>query len=341
MSDEMDELEGEEYPLDEDESENCAALITTPRPKRARYHHDTNTSVNLPVKTSDVPAECPRINIPFPQVLLMAEEAHQKSLPNPKFMKRMRITNEKCSLTSFVVHKVNHHVEKSSPAVKDRETVYDEHVCEQCNERKVLDNRTAQSVCLKCGESSTYMVPDLSFREGVSVHTPYLYKMSNHFRDHLKRVQGKESTVIPEGVLERIRGELGKRVYGSEDLLSVTPLDIRCILKRLNLSNLYNHTIRIWALTTGNKPPNMTLIQEQELLHMFNLIQGPWKRHKPPDRSNMLSYSYLIIKMATLLKYHDLAAHFRLLKSKEKIIFQDMVWSKICAELGLPFQRST
>jgi hypothetical protein len=166
--------------------------------------------------------------------------------------------------------------------------------------------------------------------------------MSNHFRDHLKRVQGKESTVIPERVLNDIRTELSKSVYGENgDLSSVTPQDIRKILKRLGQSKLYNHTIRIWSLTTNNKPPNLTMIQEQELLSMFNLIQGPWRKHKPKSRSNMLSYSYIINKMATLLQYNEVASHFRLLKSKDKICFQDQIWKKICSELSFPFLRST
>jgi Poxvirus Late Transcription Factor VLTF3 like len=121
---------------------------------------------------------------------------------------------------------------------------------------------------------------------------------SNHFRDHLKRVQGKESTIIPEKVLSDIRTELSTSVYGANsDLSAVTPQDIRKILKRLGQSKLYNHTIRIWSLTTGNQPPNLTLIQEQELLSMFQLIQAPWKMYKLASRSNMLSYSYIINKM--------------------------------------------
>ena len=164
---------------------------------------------------------------------------------------------------------------------------------------------------------------------------------SNHFKDHLKRFSARESTEIDESVLRAIRSELGKRIYGEgEDLSKVTPEEIRAILKTLGLSSLYNHTNRIWSLVTGRNPPTLSEEQERELITMFSMIQGPWMRHKPPGRSNMLSYSYVIHKLATLLGYDDIASHFRLLKSRDKIAFQDALWKCICDELKWEFHRS-
>jgi hypothetical protein len=151
------------------------------------------SSTSAPVDAPPIPNKCPILKVPYPQTLLQAEAAYQATLPDPKFMKRMKITNEKCSLMSFVVHKINN--ENVTPAtasvaltLEEKDSIYDEHVCEQCNEVKILDSRTAQSVCLSCGESSTYMVPDTSYREGVSLHTPYR-KYHHHFMHHKHRLQ--------------------------------------------------------------------------------------------------------------------------------------------------------
>ncbi|KAG5187403.1 poxvirus late transcription factor VLTF3 like-domain-containing protein [Tribonema minus] len=245
---------------------------------------------------------------------------------------------ETCSITSFLV------VKACSTTVDENEIDEfigedDDQYCELCNSVKVLEPRSAQSICLTCGETNEYMVPDTSFREGVSIHTPYLYKRSNHFRDHLKRVQGRESTQIEAEVLEKISQELAK-TYNHDELHKVTPKDIRLILKQLGLSRLYNHTTRIWCLTTDQEPLVLSQTQEGELLHLFNLIQAPWERLRPEGRSNMLSYSYLIHKMARLLGYPHVAARFSLLKSKDKMVVQDQLWKTICQELGFRFERS-
>jgi len=45
--------------------------------------------------------------------------------------------------------------------------------------------------------------------------------------------------------------------------------------------------------------------------------------------------------MSRLLGYEELARHFKLLKSKDKLIAQDELWEKVCAQLeGFEFERS-
>jgi hypothetical protein len=313
---------------------------------------------------SPLPTVCPVLTAKFPRVLSTVVDASRAGEADPRFRKRMKVSNDVCSLTPFIVTTGKKAVPVVTPAAApvvapappptgaspfvgggdeddddDDDVGVDDGYCELCNTRKVLCPRTAQSICVSCGLSQTYMVPDTSFREGVSIHTPYLYKRSNHFRDHLKRVQGRESTLIEDEVLEQISKELAK-TYRQEDLDTVTPVDIRQILKRLGLSRLYNHATRIWSLTTGGQPLSLTHTQEAELLHMFQMIQGPWERLRPEGRSNMLSYSFLIHKMSRILGYNDVAKHFRLLKSAEKKRYQDEVWAKICEELGFTFERS-
>jgi Poxvirus Late Transcription Factor VLTF3 like len=282
---------------------------------------------------------CPPVKHVYPRVLALSLAKFNKTTPDGRFAKRMKVGGgDVCSITSFIV--VNSDTERVTEDEVDAFTdKNDDAFCEYCNRVKMFEANIAQSVCASCGESKGYMVPDTSFREGVSIHTPYLYKRSNHFRDHLKRVQGRESTQIEAEVLERISHELSK-THTSEDLHNVTPSDIRKILKRLGLSRLYNHTTRIWCLTTDQEPLVLTQTQESELLHLFQMIQGPWERVRPANRSNMLSYSYLINKMAKILGYDEIAAHFKLLKSKDKCLFQDNLWKIICQEMGFKFERS-
>lgn len=313
------------------------ALEEEPPQKAVKFNEEATKDVCAP--------KCPEIRIRYPQVLMLARQAWTSRLPPPRFMKRMKV-GESChaSLSQFIVHKVEKVKEVAGkPAVitEDDDATYGEdHICEQCNAIKVLDARTAQSICIKCGETSTYNVPDTSFREGVQIHQSYLYKKSNHFRDHLRRVQGRESTHIDAEVIAAIRAELSKTYSSDASLKSVSTTDIRRILKKLGKATLYNHSTRIWSLVTGGRPPVLTTTQEEELMHLFSLIQDPWTKVKPKNRSNMLSYSYLIHKMALLLDYPEIAQHFKLLKSKEKRVYQDKLWSAVCKELDIRFDRS-
>jgi hypothetical protein len=269
-----------------------------------------------------VPETCSIINTPWPITLEDARDVYKRKQPHSRYVKRMRISGAKSSLSNFVIVKprksgIGLSPEAIAEGVKRREEyIENDEICEPCNRPVIFDSRQASCVCSRCGNSKNHNPPDCSYREGTSLHQPYLYKQSNHFRDHLKRIQGKESTEIPQDVLDDIYDELDKH---GDDRSDVTPENIRLILKSLDHSKYYNHTMRIWSMATGKQPPSMTPHQEQELLHMFTMIQEPWARVRPKGRSNMLSYTYLLKKLCLLLGYDDLAEHFKTLKSRDKV----------------------
>jgi hypothetical protein len=66
---------------------------------------------------------------------------------------------------------------------------------------------------------------------------------------------------------------------------------------------------------------------------MFKEIQEPFEKHCPANRSNFLSYSYVLYKFCELLEEDEYLPYFPLLKSKEKLRQQDMIWKNICKEV--------
>lgn len=46
-------------------------------------------------------------------------------------------------------------------------------------------------------------------------------------------------------------------------------------------------------------------------------------------------------KVCTLLGYDELASHFKLLKSRDKLASQNAMWKKLCDELGFEYVRTT
>ena len=81
--------------------------------------------------------------------------------------------------------------------------------------------------------------------------------------------------------------------------------------------------------------------QQDKLRLMFHAIQAPFEKHKPANRKNFLSYSFVLYKMVELLGHDEYLPCFPLLKSKEKLYIQDRIWEKICEELRWEFIRTT
>ena len=57
-------------------------------------------------------------------------------------------------------------------------------------------------------------------------------------------------------------------------------------------------------------------------------------------RKNFLSYSYVIRKFLELLGEDKYISYFPLLKSREKLYQQDVIWKGICAKLKWAFYPS-
>ena len=56
----------------------------------------------------------------------------------------------------------------------------------------------------------------------------------------------------------------------------------------------YEHAAFICTLLNGAEPPKLTDALKEKLRLMFNEIQEPFDKHKPPDRNNFLSYGCAI-----------------------------------------------
>lgn len=223
--------------------------------------------------------------------------------------------------------------------------------CSTCDLVLSSDPRASCIVCRNCGESMTVLfgssnqtgeVSNTAFTDdihGPKRVTTYMYKRTNHFIDHLKRVQAKETTNIKPCVLEAVKSELGKERLGVGDP-RITTTKIRGILKKLKLQKFYNHVFAITSMLSGKAAPTLTTAQEEKLLSLFQMIQEPFNRVCPPSRTNMISYSYINRKLVEILGWYELVEYFPSLKSRQKIYAQDKIWKEICRETGLPFHRT-
>jgi hypothetical protein len=212
--------------------------------------------------------------------------------------------------------------------------------CDECGTEMIFSTNEAVFSCPQCGNQEFILVDSdkPSYKDPPREISYYAYKRINHFNEWLAQFQAKESTEIPNEVYEMIVAELKKERMN--DLSSLTRAKIREILKKLKLNKYYEHTPHITNRLNGQNAPIMTRETEEKLRHMFIEIQPSFQKHCPKDRSNFLSYSYVLYKFCELLELDEYLHCFPLLKNKDKLYQQDKIWQNICADLKWQFIRS-
>jgi len=210
-------------------------------------------------------------------------------------------------------------------------------ICSICNQEQRLFLSEGKMICEHCG-NETFILVDSdkpSYKDPPREICYFAYKRINHFNEWLAQFQAKESTDIPKEIYNEILVELKKeRIFNINNL---TQKKLREILKKLKKNKYYEHIPHIINKLNGIPPPIMTRKTEEELRRMFKEIQIPFQNHCPSYRKNFLSYSYILHKFVQLLELDEFIPCFLLLKSREKLHQQDIIWKKICGELRWQF----
>tara|TARA_B100000401_G_C52742136_1_gene688932 strand:+ start:271 stop:1215 length:945 start_codon:yes stop_codon:yes gene_type:complete len=218
----------------------------------------------------------------------------------------------------------------------DRPVVKKPETCPNCPESTTYHfTDTSDIVCEQCGLIiATPISEELTYREEQETSEKivnYSYKRENHFNEWLSQFQAQETTNIPTDVIEQLRNELKKIKIKS--LEEITHARVRSLLKKLKLNKYYEHVPYITNILSGISPPKMPQTLEERLRIMFKDIQKPFDDNCPSERKNFLSYSYVLYKFCELLSEDKYLKYFPLLKSKEKLYQQDVIWKKICNDL--------
>jgi hypothetical protein len=90
----------------------------------------------------------------------------------------------------------------------------------------------------------------------------------------------------------------------------------------------------------GIQPPTLTREMEDRLLGYFKQIEEPFRMYKKKNRKNLLRYSYVLYKLCELMELDEFLPCFKLLKNRNKLMEQDVIWQSICNHLGWEFYPS-
>ena len=210
--------------------------------------------------------------------------------------------------------------------------VYPTDICQFCHHGEMIPVESEGiMVCNQCAKQVVFLIDNEkpSYKEPPKEACFYAYKRINHFREILAQFQAKETTCIPDNVLESIKQQIKKERI---EISQFTDKKAKEIMKKLGFNKYYEH-IPFIKDKLGIKPPVMTPDLEDRLCNLFMEIQGPYAKFCPDDRVNFLNYYYTVYKLCELLDQQQFLPFFPMLKDREKRIEQDEIWRNICGEL--------
>lgn len=245
--------------------------------------------------------------------------------------------SEKTDTMNQIIDQYMNEVDTSYTKAPDKDPFME--YCPTCHCFKIFNETESTLLCTKCGVQDSVLMNHSkpSYKDPPREYTFFAYKRINHFNEWLSQFQAKESTHIPDQIIEDLELEIKKERRNKNTL---ERKQIRRFLKKLGYNKYYEHIPHIINKLNGVPPPIITPATEETLRSMFKMIQVPFVKHCPEKRKNFLSYSYVLHKFVQLLGMHELTSCFPLLKSRQKLYQQDTIWKKICKELEWPFFKS-
>lgn len=352
-----------------DKKKLLSQLIRKKNGSRTKYsneYHDLSKKINdLEFEISDIENKTHQINYLMKAASHFLEYTQQSTTSPTTYAHSQSIVRTESNLTSIKENEENEEEDEKEPvrffitrdgtnrgkicqeyikecigdgyslSTKSNEMeINQELTCKKCGVEKLTNPRESYASCPCCGEISKYQDTQNNkgeYSEEVEVLSPFAYKRINHFKEWISTLIAREGSGPPQEVIDELLRELKKDKVETRE--EVTEERIKSYLKKLKHAKLYEHIPAIIFKICGVPPPQISPRLEAKLIEMFQQIQNPFEKHAPRVRKNFLSYSYTIHKMLELLQQDQLVNKLPLLKSREKLYQQDVIWKGICNDL--------
>jgi len=224
-------------------------------------------------------------------------------------------------------------IEQGAPAVRKT----NEDRCEHCNSVMRLESTENVLECPTCHTTELYLeatAASMTYGEDVEYNGDS-YQRVSHYRETISNFQGKTKPDIdPEVIAETIHILLAVGVTRAEDITINLVDEALRKLKRPDKRSYYKYKSQIHHILTGRPCPTLTHAEEDMSERMFYDMMPCFERHKPADRANFLSYSFVGHKLMLRIGRPELTEYFPLLKGDVKLKAQETIWQAMCEDLG-------
>jgi len=210
--------------------------------------------------------------------------------------------------------------------------IYDASSCSNCKSEKLIETVESGVICENCGtakEGQLNFSKELSYDEKCETFfQPKIdYKRVDYFKQWLKQIQAKEQISIPQEVMDNVILQI--KIERIKKISSINYATMKKILKKTDNARYYEHIPYIINTINNIQPLIIPANIENKLVDMFLEIQVPWENLKSKERKNFFSYPYTIHKFCQILELDEYLPYFSLLKSREKLYKQDILWKQI------------
>ena len=252
---------------------------------------------------------------------------------NKKFIVNnfFNIENDKTNVSSLKKN-ITNYLHNIDDIEYNKLFIFKDDICNKCEKGECIKlNTEGVKICNICGHTTKIIVENIksSYKEPPKDVSFYAYKRINHFREILAQFQAKETTTIPDELIEKLKKQIEKERISLKDL---TNKKTKEMLKHLGYNKYYEHISYIKD-KLGIRPPHMAIHLEETLCNLFLEIQIPYAKYCPNNRVNFLNYYYTIFKLCEMLNQTKFLPYFPMLKDREKILEQDIIWKQICNDL--------
>jgi hypothetical protein len=212
-----------------------------------------------------------------------------------------------------------------------QEYVFRSETCLLCNQGELIpQEEEGILICnnIKCGKFIVHIVENQKpLNKEMPNEVSYTaYIRLNHFKEILSQFQAKETTKIPEDVLDAVKQRIKKE---RKQLSDMNYGEMRSILSILGYNKYFEHIQYINSIL-GIKPPIMDEELHETLCVLFIEIQQPWAIFCPITRTNFFNYTYILCQLCVLLDQKQYLPYIPMMKDRIKQLEQDMIWKKVC-----------
>jgi hypothetical protein len=212
-----------------------------------------------------------------------------------------------------------------------QEYVLQTDTCLVCNQGELIpQEEEGILICnnIECGKFILHIVDN---QKPVNKEMPNevsytAYIRLNHFKEILSQFQAKETTKIPDEVMDAVKQRIKKE---RKNIKEINYKEMRNMLSILGYNKYFEHIQYINSIL-GIQPPVMDDELIETLCVLFIEIQQPWALFCPITRTNFFNYTYILCQLCILLDQRQYLPYIPMMKDRIKQLEQDMIWKKVC-----------
>jgi hypothetical protein len=212
-----------------------------------------------------------------------------------------------------------------------QEYVLQTDLCLVCNQGELIPQEEEGILICNNVECGKFLLHIVDNQKPVNKEMPNevsytAYIRLNHFKEILSQFQAKETTKIPDEVMDAVKQRIKKE---RKNIKEINYKEMRNILSILGYNKYFEHIQYINSIL-GIQPPIMDDELIETLCVLFIEIQQPWALFCPITRTNFFNYTYILCQLCILLEQRQYLPYIPMMKDRIKQLEQDMIWKKVC-----------